>query len=375
MIIYLDYAATTPIDKEIVDTYYELLNKYFANTASNHLLGGVVFSLQNRARAQIASYFHATAEEVIFTSGASESNNLAIKGVAFQYLNRGRHLITSKAEHPSVLNTFRQLEEMFGFSVTYLDVDSSGKVNLDQLAAALTPQTILVSIMAVNNEVGSINDIGKIAKIIKSRSRAFFHCDMTQAIGKIHTDLISPDLISCSAHKIYGLKGSGLLIKRKSVELKPQICGGNHEFGYRSGTSNWPVNVTLAKTIRLAFEHQDEGYEHVRLINDMVRKALINHPLVVINSPVDASPYILNLSIRSKKAAVVVQGLEAAGICVSTLSACSSKLDKPSEVVLNMFGDYERAISTIRLSFSKHTTPEEINRFIETINRVIDAVK
>ena len=373
--IYLDNASTTVIDSEVATAYQELLNRYYANAASHHPLGSIVDSLQTRSRQQIASYFQAKPEEIIFTSGASEANNLAIKGTAFQYAHRGKHIITSAIEHPSVLNACKQLQEFFGFEITYLDVNEEGKVLPSSLQNNLRKDTILVSIMSVNNEVGSCNDIPALAAMVKQNSTAFFHSDMTQAIGKIPIDATHVDLVSCSAHKIHGLKGSGLLLKRKPVELMPLISGGGHEFGYRSGTSNWPVNVVLAKTLRLAFDRQPAHYLLISELNQYARTLLSTIEQVQINSPIDGSPYILNVSIPQRKISVLVQALEDEGICVSTLSACSSKIDKPSSTVFAMFHDLPRALSTIRISFSSDNTKKDIDVMVTTLKSALSRLK
>lgn len=373
--IYFDYAATTPIDEEIMNTYASLLRKYFANPSSNHILGSQVESLQTRARQSIASFLHIESEEVIFTAGASEANNLAIKGIAFKYSNRGKHLITSSVEHHSVLNTFKQLEE-FGFEVTYLPVNSDGIVELQTLKEAIRQDTILVSLLHVNNESGSINDISTIGRYLKeNHPLVFFHSDMTQSFGKIHTDFTYVDLASMSAHKIYGFKGSGMLIKKKKIQLMPLIAGGGQEFGYRAGTSNWPINVILSKTIRLALESLDLNYQLVKKYNDQVRKEIETLEGVEINSPINGSPYILNIHFKNKKSAVIASYFEQQGICVSTTSACSSKNEKYSHVINAMFNNQQRALSSVRISFSKFTKQDEVDCLIEVLKKATTATK
>ncbi len=373
--VFLDYASTTPVDKEIQDSYFELINKYFANAASSHKLGVVVDSLQNRAREQIASYFGANSNNVIFTSGASEANNLALKGVAFNYANRGKHIITSSIEHKSVLETCKQLETIFGYSVTYLDPNSDGVISLASLKSALKEDTILVSLMAVNNEIGSINNINELASYVKNNSKAFFHCDATQAIGKINVNFSNVDMITVSAHKIYGFKGSGCLIKKDNVTLTPLINGGGQEFGYRSGTANWPINVMLAKTLRLAIESKDKNYEQVKAMHDEIYNVLINTPNVMVNSPKEGSPYIINFAIKNKLASTIAQAFETYGIYISTISACSSHSGAKSHVVANTFKDDKRAESSVRLSLSKLTTKEDVKEFINAFNKIVTSLK
>lgn len=246
--IYLDYVSTTPLRKEVLETYQTLLQRYFANADSMHSLGYEVNSLMEKSRSLIAEYLHVKDNELFFTSGASESNNTAIKGCAFAYQNRGKHIITSSIEHSSVFNTCKELEEVFGFEVDYISVSKNGELNLKELEDKIRDDTILVSIMYVNNEVGMINPIDKISEIIRKKNpKTKFHVDMVQALGKIPVHLTNVDLASFSAHKIYGLKGSGLLYKKSSTQIIPLINGGQQESGLRGGTSNATVNIVLAK--------------------------------------------------------------------------------------------------------------------------------
>ena len=371
--IYFDNAATTIVDKEVLKSFNEINTRFFANPASSHKLGQETFNLENIARRNIAKIFASKEEEIIFTSGATESNNLAIKGCAFRYQNRGKHIITTKVEHPSVLNAFRQLED-FGFSVTYLDVDKDGKVSFEELKEAIRDDTILVSIMSVNNEVGTINDIEGIAKYLKTFPKIVFHTDATQAIGKIDIDYKNVDLVSLSAHKLHGFKGSGALIKRANIDLLPIASGGGQEFSYRSGTNNFPYEICLAKTLRIAYEKQKENYEKVKKLNDRLREELNKMPGVKINSPLDASPYILNFS-TVKKASVVAEGLSLKEIYVSTKSACSSKKIPTSYVLQAMGRDEFDSANAIRVSFSNENTLEEIDIFIKELSNILLKLK
>ncbi len=366
--IYLDYAASSPVDPEIIDTYAELLHKYFANAASLHKMGAQTDSLQIRARDTIAKAINVNPEEIIFTSGSTESNNLSIKGVAFQYANRGKHIITTIAEHPSVIKTCQQLHDQFGFEITYLPINKDGIVSLNDLKQAIRTDTILVSVMFVNNETGAINPISEIGAYLRANyPNIFFHTDATQGFGKLPIDLTNVDLMSMSAHKIYGLKGSGFMLKRKRVNLTPLIVGGSHEMGLRAGTSNWPVNVMLAKTVRKALDEQSNNYAKVLKFNLQVRNAAKTIEGIVINSPDIASPYVLNLSFPNKKSAIIAAFFEQEDICVSTVSACSSKKERPSYVIDAMYHDDTRSFSSIRISFGKYTTEEEVKRLIEVL--------
>ena len=368
--IYLDYAATTPIEPEILNSYNELLHKYFANAASSHTLGVIVDSLQNMARQQIADFFDVSNLNVIFTSGASESNNLAIKGTAFNYQKRGKHIITSSVEHKSILESCQQLADTFGFEITYLEPNGNGEITLDSVKKALRPDTILVSLMGVNNEIGAITDIAAIAKYVKQHSQAIVHCDAAQAIAKVKQDYHDVDLITVSAHKLYGLKGSGCLIKKSNVTLMPLISGGGQEFGLRSGTSNWPVNVMLAKTLRLALSSADANYQYVSKLHAMLMEHAAKIPNVIINSPAHGSPYIFNFSIKDKLASTIAQAFEEHEIYISTISACSTHTELPSYVVSHTYRDEDRARSAVRVSISKYTTEAEIQRFNEVLDEV-----
>lgn len=374
--IFLDYASTTPIDQDVLNSYWEILNRYYANSASNHQLGLEVDSLQNQARNQIANILKVKMDEIIFTSGSSESNNFAIKGVAFKYKNRGKHIITSSIEHKSVLECCKQLEKEFGFEVTYLEPNEDGKITIEALEKSIRKDTILVSIMYVNNEIGTINPIPEIGKFLSDKPTIIFHCDATQAIGKIPIDLNNVDLVSISAHKIYGLKGSGILVKKKNIELLPLIAGGGQEYGYRSGTSNWPVNVMFAKTLRLAFDSQRDNYNHVLKLKEKIIDHLQGIENIQINTPAEnASPYIINFSIKNKKAAVIAQAFDDHGVCLSTISACSTKAETPSHVIYETFKDIKRAESSIRVSMSKYTTFEEITKFLMVLDEIMVSIK
>lgn len=371
--IYFDNAATTVIDKEVLKSFNEINTRFFANPASSHKLGQETFNLENIARRNIAKIFDVKEAEIIFTSGATESNNLAIKGSAFRYQNRGKHLITTKVEHPSVLNAFRQLED-FGFVVTYLDVDANGKVSFEDLKDAIRDDTILVSIMSVNNEVGTINDIEKIASYLKAFPKIIFHTDATQAIGKIDINYKNVDLLSLSAHKIHGFKGSGILIKKSNIDLMPLASGGGQEFAYRSGTNNFPYEICLAKTLRIAYENKKNNYEKVKELNMKLREGLKEIKGVKINSPIDASPYILNFSTH-KKASVVAEGLSLKEIYVSTKSACSSKKSPTSYVLEAMGRDEFDSANAIRVSFSNENNLEEVDVFIKELRDILLKLK
>lgn len=374
--IYLDYVATTPLNNEVLTGYYELLTKYFFNADSLYDKGIEVNRLMERSRTLISEMLKVKSDEVIFTSCASESNNMAIKGVAFKYCNRGKHIITSAIEHSSVFETCKELEEVFGYEVTYLPVDCNGRISLSQLEQSIRSDTILVTIMHVNNEIGVINEINKISKIVKKYDKVKLHVDMVQSLGKIPIDLTDIDLASFSAHKINGLKGSGLLYKSNSTSLVPLISGGQQEFNLRAGTSNACTNIILAKTLRLALENQEEKYNYVNNLNDYLRDGLLRINGIVINSKKEIClPHVINFSCIGYKPEVILHDLEAKEIYVSTKSACSSKSEDMSEVMKALNIDPRVATSAIRVSISYNTTYEDIDKFIFELQKTLNDIK
>lgn len=373
--LYLDYAATTPVNQEVQETYAKIIHEHFGNADSLHQLGLEASSLMERSRSLIASLLKVATNEVIFTSGASEANNLAIKGVAFQYQKRGKHLITTSVEHSSVYETCKQLEESFGFEVTYLKVNQNGELSLEELEKAIRSDTILVSIMHVNNEVGMIYPIEEIKKITKKYPNVHLHVDMVQALGKIPIDLTDIDLASFSAHKIYGLKGSGILVKKNSTQLLPLITGGQQEFNLRAGTSNVPTNIVLAKTIRLALEDLDKKSEHVRMLNQMLRNYFLNLEHAHINSPINASPYIVNVSLLDYKPETLIHALEELGIYISTKSACTTKKNTISRTLKAMNSSDAIGNAALRISLSHTMKEADIEYFTTSLDGVLESIK
>ncbi len=368
--IYLDYASTTPVHPEILKAYKGLLDVWFVNSESLYQEGTQLHQLMEKSRAQTASLLGVRPNEIIFTSGASEASSMAIKGVAFQHLEKKGHFITTSVEHSSVTNCFKQLESL-GFDVTWLDVDQSGKVSVEDLKQAVRPDTLLISIMMVNNEVGAINPIDEIKAYVKKNTHALLHVDCVQALGKIPVDLKDIDMASFSAHKIHGLKGSGILFCRQHIELMPLICGGQQEFGRRGGTENALVNLMFAKTLRLALENQKKGYEHAKKLFDTAWNALSDCPEIQFNSTKDGLPHILNFSCSTMLSEVLMNALNTKGFCISAQSTCHSKSKSPSFVLKSMGYSDQRALSSIRLSFSHETTLEEVESFITALKECI----
>lgn len=375
--VYLDYVSTTPLNDEVNKMYQSLLNDYFANADSLYSLGLQTSSLMEKSRHLIADMLNVKDTEIFFTSGASESNNIAIKGCAFQYQNRGKHIITSAIEHSSVYNTFVQLRDVFGFEVDFISVDNNGYLNLNELEMKIRPDTILVSIMYVNNEVGVVNPIDKIRQIITKRNiKTKFHVDMVQALGKVPVDLTLVDMASFSAHKIYGLKGSGVLFKKESTTLIPLINGGQQESGLRGGTSNTATHTMFAKTLRLALENADQKYQYVRSLNLYVREQLKTLKDIVINTPIEgSSPYILNFSCVGYKPEVILHALEAQECYVSTKSTCSSHKNDVSRTLGAMHLPEKIAQSAIRISFSHLTTQEDVDAFLYHLSTILKTIK
>ena len=374
-IIYLDNAATSKVYPEVLDSYNQITLKYFANPSSIHKLGQESNRLLEKSREQILSLLNLTHHEVIFTSGATEANNLAIKGYALANRSRGNHLITTAVEHPSVLNTFKALEK-YGYEITILPVNKKGTIEVNSLKAAIKDNTILVSIMSVNNETGAINPIKEVGELLKDYPKIAFHVDMTQAIGKIDIPLDNVDMFSFSGHKIHALLGSGALIKEKKIILEPIANGGGQENNLRSGTNTLALSATLAKALRISLKEQKENYQKVSNLRDYLVSYLKDNPdLYCLNSLNNNNPYIVNFSLLNHKASVVVEALSNKGIMVSSLSACHSKNEDYSYVVLAMNNDMKLAHNTIRVSFSYDNTVDDVNALIRGLKQIMKEIK
>ena len=364
MKIYLDAVSTTAVDPEVRDTYKKLLDQYYCNSDALYDDGVAIYDMQEKARHIICDLFGVGKDELIFTSGASEANSLAIKGLCFAHPER-KHLITSIYEHSSVYNAMKQMEESFGYDVTYLEPDENGQITPEQVRNSLRDDTLLVSIMMVNNEIGAINDVAQMAKIVKKHHGTYFHTDITQAIGKIPTDLKDVDMASFSAHKIHGLKGSGGLIKKKYVELLPLISGGQQEFSLRGGTSNALVNIVLAKTLRLALENEKRYDTYLQQLHDRLTAGL--KEIAVINYDKGLKTLInISTPIQSE---VLLNALNAEGIMVSSKSTCGSRKNEENRTLKQLSIDEDYAI---RVSFDHTNTPEEIDLFLRKLKEIIE---
>ncbi len=369
--IYLDNAATTPLEPAVLETFTKVYESFWANPHSLHKIGEKAEQLLEQARSQVTDLLGGSGYQAIFTSGATESNNLAIKGIAEIHKARGNHFITTNSEHPSVDQVLTYLESQ-GATVTRLPVGTDGTVTEEQVERALTEKTVLVSIMMVNNESGAINPIKEIAAMMKNH-RALFHVDAVQGVGKIPFSLKeSPvDLLSLSAHKFFGLKGSGVLILRERQRLAPQMIGGGQEFDLRSGTADVPRAASFAKALRLATENLPAKLAEVTRLNAILRESITTIDGVQINSPERGSPYILNCSVNGIRPETVLHGLVNEDIYISTVSACSSKKSELSPIILALTGNEERAKHSIRISLSHKTTELEIRRFLEIFRSTI----
>lgn len=371
-VMYLDNTSTNPIDPEVLKTYTKLLETYYANSGAIHALGRDVNRLHEKSRQEIIKLLNLANYRLIFTAGATEANNIAIKSVAMAYQDQGKHLITTQIEHPSVFNSFKFLEEYMGFEVTYLDVDDQGQIDLKELKQALRDDTILVSIMAVNNEVGTIINHNEWAKIVKANSRAFTHSDMVQALGNIPLDFTDIDMASFSAHKINGVKGSGFLIVRDYIKLVPLLSGGDQEYGLRAGTENAPANIVLAKTVRLALEKQALKTETVKTLNEYLYEELLKIDGVRINSSAKNSVYnIVNISVMGVGSEIMLNALSERKMYVSAGSTCQSDVHKRSRVLMSMQVPYENQQTRIRISLNPNLTLADIDTLVMTIKEII----
>lgn len=368
--VYFDHASTTPTNSEVLKTYIDLLQKFYANSESLYQEGYEVSRLLEKSRAAVASLLHVLPNEIIYTSGSSEANSLAIKGVAFSAFQK-KHLITSQIEHSSVLNSFRQLEKLFGYEVTYLPVNQYGVISITDLQKAIRSDTLLVSLMYANNETGAIQPIDQVKEIVKKHSQAYFHCDATQAIGKIAIDTKDIDLLSISAHKIEGLKGSGILVRKQHVPLVPIISGGEQEFGLRGGTSNACTNIVFAKTLRLALEKMVKNQAHITLLHDQLIQSLSGMEKIILNSYPDGLKNIVNFSCQTIPSEVLQNALDQRGFMVSARSTCESHSNNPSYVLQAMGRSDQLASSSIRVSFDEKNTLEEVNSFIQALKEII----
>lgn len=368
--IYLDYSATTPVNEEVLNTFDLVTRNYIGNPNSLHKLGTDAKKLIDAATKQIADILNVDSSEVIYTSGASEANNLAIKGICFKH--HGKHIITTELEHSSVSETVKYLETQLGYEVSYVKLDSNGLVDLGDLKGLIRDDTILVTIAAVNSEVGICQDIKAISKILKDYPKVYFHSDMTQAIGKLKVDLSYVDLASISGQKFYGMKGIGCLIKKRNITLEPLIHGGKSTTVFRSGTPALALIVSLSKALRLCYVDFDKKYNKVVELHDYLLEKLSLLD-VDINSNDYCVPHIVNISLKKIKSETMLHALEQDDIYISTQTACST--GNYSLAVYAVTKDKERASHSIRISLSYLTTKGEIDGFLKSFEKNINKLK
>lgn len=367
--IYLDYSATTPVNKDVLDSFVKASLEFPGNSNSLHTLGVRCNKLIESATKQIADIFKIKETEIIYTSGSSESNNLAIKGVCMKYKNRGKHIITTHYEHSSIYGPLSYLQSE-GFEVDFVDSDEFGLVDLKHLESLMREDTILVSINAINSEIGILQPIEEIGKIVKKNPKCFYHVDLTQAVSKVDINLENVDLASFSAHKFFGIKGIGGLIKKEKIVIEPLIHGGKSTTIFRSGTPAHPLIVSLAKALRLACDNMENKYNKVLELNNYLKEKLNKYDNVYINSNDKCIPYILNISIINIKPETFLHALEKYEVYISTQTACSSS-NSLSKSVLDLTKDEARAKSSLRISLSYLTTKDELDKFIEIFDKCI----
>ncbi|MGJ7920413.1 cysteine desulfurase family protein [Neobacillus sp. LXY-4] len=374
--IYFDNSATTKPYTEVINSFVKVSSDYFGNPSSLHQLGGMAEQLLSQARNQIAKLLKVKASEILFTSGGTESNNLAIKGTALMYKGRGKHIITTEIEHASVRETMEQLKKL-GFSVTYIQPDQDGRISVKDIENSIRQDTILVSVIHVQNEVGTIQPIEEIGAMLKNYPKVLFHVDHVQGAGKIPLDIhgAGVDLCSISGHKFHGLKGTGALYLREGLQISPLITGGNQESKHRSGTENVAGMVAMAKALRMTMDHYSADLSKMKHVMQYLRDELQKVKEITVNSPKEGTaPHIVNFSVTGFKGEVFVHSLAEKGVYVSTTSACSSKQAEVSKTLLAMGIPEEIAKSALRISLSYNNTIEEavyvISAIKETINHL-----
>lgn len=360
--IYLDYSATTPVSYDVLESYNKATRDYIGNANSIHSLGVKSKALLNSATKQIAELLNIKESEVIYTSGATESNNMALIGAMLQYKNRGNHLIVSKLEHPSIYAICNYLETL-GFQVSYVNNDTDGLIDFEDLKKKIRPETILVSICGVNSETGVRQPLKTIRQIIKKENpNTIFHSDLTQAFGKVSINLFDVDMASMSGHKIFGPKGIGLLYKNSKVSLIPIIHGSTRYNNLRPGTPPLPLIVALSKAMRLALSDLDRKEAFVKRLNDKIVNDISHYKDIKINQTKYSIPHILNISLMNIKPESFVHAMEEHEVYISTNTACSS--GELSTSVMAIYNDKARATTTIRISLSSITTLDEVNKFL-----------
>ncbi|WP_427137142.1 cysteine desulfurase family protein [Psychrobacillus psychrodurans] len=374
--IYFDNSATTKVHPEVLNTFVTVNEKFWANPASIHTFGHQTNELLQSAREQIAAILKTSSEKVYFTSGGTESNNLAIFGLAQKYKQRGKHVLISEIEHPSIIEAAKKLNEL-GFEVEWIPVDSEGIILLESFKKSIRNDTVLVSVMHVNNETGAIQPIEELSNIVRKKSRALIHMDAVQSFGKIPVNFIDLDVdsITISSHKIHGLKGSGLLALKKFIEIEPILYGGGQESGIRSGTTSVPLAVSTAKAMRLAMENLGSKAVKLQSLSDDLIEFLQSFSFIKVISPTKKAPHIISFSVKKMKGEVLINALQQQDVIVSTSSACSSRQTKTSHVLkaMHISDDYIKGV--LRISLSTISTQQEVDQFKNVFKHVMNVIK
>lgn len=364
--VYLDYAASTPVDKRVLDKYYSTMLECFANPNSSHRLGLLAKEKIDKASLKIAKYFHIKPTEIIYTSGSSEANNLAIKGVAKRYKSYGKHILISSLEHNSIIASATSLQGE-GFEIELIPVNNKGYVDIDILKEMIREDTILVSVTSVDSEIGLRQPIEEIAKIIKEKKHCFFHTDASQSIGKVDIDYEDVDLVTIAPHKFYGQLGIGLLIRKENVGLKPQIDGGKSTTIYRAGTPDVAGIVAVSEAIEIALSNLDNRYKYIKNISEIIKEKLKKYDGVVINNTTNSIPHTINFSLKGLKAQQVAKLFSDHEIYVSAKTSCCP-VTTPSKLVYALTHDKSLATSSIRVSLSHLTTMDEVLEFLKVFD-------
>ena len=367
--IYLDYAANAPVDNEVLEVFNDISKRYFANPNATHRLGKEAKEIIDKSTENIAKIFNILPEEIIYTSGASESNNLAIKGICERYKSKGKHIITTPLEHNSITAPLSVMQNQ-GFEVDVMPVKKNGLVDIDALKEMIREDTILVSVIAVDSEIGLKQPIEEIGKLLKDYPNTFFHIDASQAIGKVDIDLTNIDLMTIAPHKFYGINGFGALIKKKNVSLVPIINGGKSTTIFRSGTPVTAMVVALDKALDIAYKNMKERYDYIKGLNEKVKKELSKYNNVHIISTENSVPHTLNIAIDNIKSLDFAKKLEDYDVFISTKTSCCPS-ETPSKLVYALTNNKSLALSSLRISFSHLTTNEEIDIFLDTFDKVL----
>ncbi|UQZ32910.1 cysteine desulfurase NifS [Paenibacillus sp. PK3_47] len=375
--LYWDYAAAAPPYDEVVQTVEQVMKLHYANPSSLYRSGTEADRLVRRSREVTAAALGVHPKEILFTSGATESNNLAVKGAALQYQGRGRHIVTTELEHPSVYESCLQLQKL-GWEVTFVSPERSGIIDPERIASAVRQDTVLVSVMHVNNEVGTVQPLGEIGRQVKAANRrTLLHVDGVQGYGKLETRIKEwqADLYSLSPHKIRGPRGVGILYVREGVTLFPLLSGGSQEDGSRAGTENVPGIVASAKAVRMSGEQREAFNARVIPLRDRLFDFLGGIPEFVVNSRKDGAPHIVHFSYPGMKGEVMARKLEELGMEVSTRSACSSRLAEPSRILLSMGKDVREALGGIRISFGDSHSEADVAELEQALLKAVQALK